>query len=111
MRFLKTYWLYLLILVVAVLFLFRTIRITLENSQLAKYGKITYAVIGEREWESASYKTEDGFYYSFIINETLYEGHTFDQEKMPSDSIMIVYLPSNPFINRPFDFIKRNYSK
>lgn len=111
MNFLRKYWFFLLISVGFVLLMFRAVRITVENIQLAKYGTIATAVIEESEWSSASYKTEDGYYYRFFVNENANKGHTYDKEIAPSDSIMIVYMRRDPTINRPLDFIKRNYAK
>jgi hypothetical protein len=84
---------------------------TLENYQLAKSGKITNAVIINREWESSSYRNDDGYYYTFTINGEQYTGHTFDKDKRPLDTIKIIYLTDKPNVSRPFEFIDRNYLK
>ena len=108
--FIKRYWLYLALIIVAIWFLRKSIFTTVENYQLAKSGQVIKAVIISREWESSSYRNTDGFYYEFTLNTLNYEGHTFDKEIKPNDSLEVIYLPSDPNVNRPLDFIKRNYT-
>jgi len=108
---LKKYWLYILLLFIAIIFLIKPTILTIENHQLAKSGLRSPAIILDRKWESSSYRNEDGFYYSFFVNGISYSGHTFDTDKMPNDTISIIYLFDRPNVNRPYDFIKRNYLK
>lgn len=107
----RKYWVYILVLIIAVPFLTRSIKLTIENHQLAKSGQIITAIIGNEEWESSSYRNKDGYYYSFNVNGKVYAGHTFDQHNSPSDTIQVIYLKDRPNVNRPYDFIKRNYLK
>jgi hypothetical protein len=43
-------------------------------------------------------KQKMDFIIPFILNKEVFEGDTFDQEKMPFDSIIVIYLPDNPFL-------------
>lgn len=108
-NFLKKYWLYLALVIGLIWFLLKTFIITIENYQLSRSGQITKAIVTNRNWESSSYRNSNGFYYGFTIKGIYYEGHTFDQDLLPNDSIIIIYLPEDPKINRPFEFIQRNY--
>jgi hypothetical protein len=60
------------VLIIALVVLVRSILITADNYQLAKSGKVCTAVIINKKWESASYRNEDGFYYSFEVNGKIY---------------------------------------
>lgn len=106
----KRHWLYLALIIVVIWFLRRSIFITIENYQLAKSGQLTKAIVTDRKWESSSYRNSDGFFYVFKLGSFNYEGNTFDEDIKPNDSIDIIYLPNNPSVNRPLDFIKRNYN-
>ena len=106
---LKRHWMKLALLAVLVWFSGRTFRITSENYQLANNGRIARAVIKNLKWESSGHRTPDGYYYTFRIKENYYQGHTFNTEMRPGDSIDIIYLPNRPSVNRPVDFIERNY--
>jgi hypothetical protein len=110
MDFIKKYWLSIILMIVVVWFLGKSINVSIENYQLAKSGLIMKAVITSKKWESSSYRNSDGFYYIFSINGNIYEGHTFDNDLLPNDSIRVVFLPKNPNVNRPLDFIQRNYN-
>jgi hypothetical protein len=107
----KKYWLYLLILLVGLIFLVKPIIMTVENYRLAKSGQVTNAVIVNKEWESSSYRNDNGYFYTFTINGVLYTGHTFDKDKGPLDTLKIIYLTDRPNVNRPYEFIDRNYLK
>ncbi len=99
---------YFLAIVFAIL-LIKPAILTIENWRLSKSGQVSKAIVTDKVWESSSYRNSDGFYYRFRIKNVFYEGHSFDKDQKPGDSIAIMYLPDNPSINRPEDFIKRNY--
>jgi hypothetical protein len=105
----KKYWIYILVLLIGVIFLIKPIKMTMENYQLANSGHVTNAVIVGKKWESASYRNDDGYYYNFTVNGEVYSGHTFDGDKRPFDTVKILYLSNRPNVNRPYDFIERNY--
>lgn len=109
--FFKKYWVYILLLFVAIPYFISVTSTTIENHQLATSGRVVNAVLTDKVWKSSSSRNSNGFYYSFLIKGINYTGHTFDKDKMPPDSIQVIYLPDKPNVNRPYDFIERNFLK
>ena len=77
---------------------------TYENYRLKKEGICTNGIIYERGSRS-------GYFYEFKVEQKYYRGSTTsasDISKEIGDSIIIIYLPSDPNINRSQIFLDMN---
>lgn len=92
-----------------IILLFKGSLITYDHYRLSKYGQEKKAIITSKIWVDLNYRVDDGFFYYFEINESFFEGHTFDQEYQPGDSIIVLYLKDNPKINASLYELKRFY--
>lgn len=80
---------------------------TCNHYRLAKNGSEKIAIITPKVWKSLNHRDDGGYYYYYKINELFLDGHTFDQEYQPGDSIIVLYLKDNPKVNAPLYYLKR----
>ena len=105
MKFFKRNWIAICCSAFFIIVIIRGTIITYQNNRLLKYGEHSKAVIIEKIWNSSSYRNSDGYYYMFKVNNINYEGHTYDKNYLPGDTIEVLYLKDNPSVNRPKLFV------
>ncbi|MGK6353573.1 hypothetical protein [Parapedobacter sp. DT-150] len=97
----------LLILFLVGRFIYGASEKTIENYRLAKHGDLSRGVVISRMKVGA--KGTIDIEYKFQANNAEYIGHTINEKYETGDSIYVLYLSSNPGINRSYTFIKENY--
>lgn len=103
----KIHLLTLLILLLAGRFIYGASEKTIENYRVANNGDLSKGIVTSRMEVGA--KGTINIEYKFQANDAEYIGHTTNENYEIGDSIYVLYLSSNPSINRSYTFIKENY--
>ena len=89
------------LMIILVVYIVSNIRYNIGNYQLSKNRKTTVGVVDEVTYYKGSKKT----HYSFYVGSEKYKGCCYyDVKKYEGDTLKIIYLPTNPKINRCITF-------
>jgi hypothetical protein len=91
----KRIWNWLVILVFSYFVFYQCSFNAYQRYQLRTHGKQVSAFV----YDSYSQRSHTWYLYKFTINEQHYNGRLFSTAKI-GDSIMVIYLPKDPNINR-----------
>jgi hypothetical protein len=97
-----------LLFVIVILFLYRATSKTIENIRLAKYGSWTKAIVIDKQ--KVGGKGTIDFKVKYNVNGRQFENTTKNEPWDISDTVDVLYLPSDPNVMRSYRFIKENYT-
>jgi hypothetical protein len=97
-----------LLIAIVIIFLYGATKKTIENIRLANHGKLTKGIVLAKKKVGGSGTID--FKVRYVVEEEQFETTTTNEPWDISDSVDILYLPSDPSIMRSYRFIKENYS-
>ena len=84
--------------------MFFVIRNNYEITKLRQSGKLTKGFIYEKK--SVGSKGTIRSFYRFYVNDVYYEGFDDKEDLTKHDSIIVIYNPDNPELNRTKEFVE-----